>query len=190
MVILQTYFILPRSSPGYGRRTPEVQNRLCVFCESVHKGECNRRSNSCGAQARSNNEGVTILHTSSIATDSKILLKTAVMPICAGGRYADASTLMAERAQMSFISQKLSTFGDPTHTVKRLDTATVHVVATVGEVNPTQVLIVLVIAKSLANRRRQSVNKSTYAAWDSHIRWQLMTHSKYPCWSALTSTGI
>jgi len=100
------------------------------------------------------------------------------MPICAGGRYADASTLMAEGAQMSFIFQKLadtlkpqrdgsdvinlSTFGDPTHTVKRFYTATVHVVAIFGEVNPIRVLIVPVIAKSLANRRRQSVNNLKY----------------------------
>ena len=92
------------------------------------------------------------MHTSSMTTHADVLLKTAVSTICDDGRYADANILMDEGAQKSFITQKmadqlklqrdgsdviyLSSFGDPTHTVKRLDTATVYVVATDGDSHP------------------------------------------------------
>jgi len=85
---------------------------------------------------------------------------------------------MDEGAQMSFISQKLtntlhlqrdgsdvinlSSFGDPAHSVKRLDTATIHLVATDGEMIPIRVLIVPVISKPIANRCRQSVTDLQY----------------------------
>jgi len=42
------------------------------------------------------NERAAILHTSSMSTHSNVLFKTAVLPICAGGRYADANILMDE----------------------------------------------------------------------------------------------
>jgi len=98
--------------------------------------------------------------------------------ICAGGRYADAQILMDEGAQMSFISQKLaytlhlqrdgsdlinlSSFGDPAHSVKQLDTATIYLVATDGEMIPIRVLIVPVISKPITNPCRQSVTDLQY----------------------------
>jgi len=143
----------------------------------AHESLQNRRSNH-DAHARSNNEGAAIMYTSSMATHSDVVSKTAVSTISADGRYADANILMDEGAHKSFITQKMadqlklqrdgfdviniSPFGDPTHTVQHLDTATVYVVATAGEMIPIRVLIVPIIAKPLANRFRQSVNSLKY----------------------------
>ena len=79
---------------------------------------------------------------------------------------------------MSFISQKLAdtlhlqrdgsdvinlaSFGDPAHSVKELDAATIHLVAMDGEMIPIRVLIVPIIAKPIANRCRQSINNMQY----------------------------
>jgi len=88
--------------------------RLCKgkhhtsICESSHKTALSNVSSEKSQSGDSShsvyNEGAAILHTSSMATHSNVLLKTAVSPICAGGRYADANILMDEVAQMSFIS--------------------------------------------------------------------------------------
>ena len=90
---------------------------------------------------------------------------------------------MDEGAQMSFISQKLtntlhlqrdgsdvinlSSFGDPAHSVKQLDTATIiHLVSTDGEMIPIRVLIVPVISKPIAETVADSPSPicSTYEA--------------------------
>jgi len=85
---------------------------------------------------------------------------------------------MDEGAQRSFITQKLadklqlqhdgtdiihlSSFGDPAHSVRRLDTATINIVATDGCMIPIRVLIVPVIAKPIMNRCRQSIKSLKY----------------------------
>ena len=248
-MIQQPLRLLPRFTPGPGRRLPatgshrglskkDAHSRLCVFCDSDHQSECKivsdittrisnvkkkglcfnglsktHQAGNCPsrfrcrtckgkhhtsessqklAQFNSNseisqsedsshslyNEGAAILHASSMATHSNVLLKTTVSPICACGRYADANILIDEGAHMSFISQKLadtlhlqrdgsdvinlSSFGYPAHSVKQLDTVTIHLVATDGEVIPIRVLIVPVISKPIANRCRQSVTDLQY----------------------------
>jgi len=166
-----------RKSPRSPKK--DVHSRLCVFNDSDHQSECktNGRSNH-DAHAWSNNGGAAIMHTASMATHSDVVLKTAVSTICADGRYADANILMDEGGQKSFITQKmadqlklqrdgsdvinLSSFGDPTHTVQQLDTATVYVVATDGEMIPIRVLIGPVISKPIANRCRQSLTDLQY----------------------------
>jgi hypothetical protein len=85
---------------------------------------------------------------------------------------------MDEGTQRSFISQKLadrlqlmhdgseivhlSAFGDSTYNVRRLDRASVNVIADDGEKIPIQVLIVPVIVKPINIRCRKSVSSLMY----------------------------
>ncbi|XP_052271452.1 uncharacterized protein LOC127872161 [Dreissena polymorpha] len=117
-----------RKKTIYNRKSPkcqkEIEQRMCVFCEKTHQGECKT---------------------------------TAVSPVCAGGRYVEANILMDEGAQRSFITQKLadklqlqhdgtdvinlSTFGDLAHSVRRLHTATINIVATDGCMIPIRQIV-------------------------------------------------
>ncbi|WAR09514.1 hypothetical protein MAR_034590 [Mya arenaria] len=120
----------------------------------------------------------TIFHSSAKPCRSDVLLKTAVAPVYADGISIAANKLLDEGAQRSFITQTLaerlhlkrdgndvihlSAFGDPAHTVQKLDTATVKIEADDGGMIPIRVLIVPVIAKQINNRFRKSIMDMPY----------------------------
>ena len=146
------------------------RERFPTSLNSQNSAVCRRSENSGG--------GNSILHATLQPSKGDVLLKTAVARVGSEQYEAQANILMDEGAQRSFISQRLadelhlrregseniclSTFGDSTTNIQRLDTATVYLIANDNETIPIRVLIVPIIAKPVSNWYQKSLPQLKY----------------------------
>ena len=113
-----------------------------------------------------------------VAGDNVCLLKTAVANVYANDTGIEATILLDEGSQRSFLTEGLATnlkvqtdhtediclasFGSPTTLVKRLDVGTIYLETITGERLPLSVLIVPTIAAPIHNTTDYTINRLPY----------------------------
>ena len=113
-----------------------------------------------------------------VAGDSVCLLKTAVANVYANDTGIEATILLDEGSQRSFLTEGLArnlrvqthhtediclaSFGSPTALVKRLDVATIYLETITGDRLPLSVLIVPTIAAPVQNITHYAIDKLPY----------------------------
>ena len=161
------------SAPGVNSST---LNTNAVPFEPSNETRVNSRSTASDSAFSTISQSAS-LHSQSQQRHS-VLLKTAVSKVKFEENCVDANILMDEGAQRSFITRSLAdqlqlktdetdtihltAFGDPAHSVKHLDVATIDLIADNGDLIPIRVLVVPFIAKPINIQSQRSAASLSY----------------------------